>query len=288
MSMFSLPARGKERTGQRTHGAKNALALTALSLFMGSAQAQGPGFHVSTITPSGIVGVDSHVTYYDGSNGTLFAKIALPAGATALQFRDTGGVITDSSSKLASADGLYANGQTPYNFTNTRFNGTYQGTPIGSTTGIDPSLFGVFFSPTFSGTPQDSINYRSDSGTTPDPRTFTNYSPTVNQPFYIGDGYTGNNPFSTNADTYIPPGTIQTFQIPTGAQFLLLGIGADIDLSDNSDAAGDVTGYMVHVFDNAPPPVPEASTTVSFGLLLALGIGSVAIARRRKASAFAE
>ena len=283
MSIFNLPAMGKD-----CNGAKTALALTTLSIFMGSAQAQGPGFHVSTITPSGIVGVDSRVTYYDGSDGTLFAKIALPIGATALQFRDTGGVITDSSSKLASADGLYANGQTPYNFTNTRFNGTYQGTAIGSTTGIDPSLFGVFFSPTFSGTPQDSINYRSDGGAVPDPRTLTNYSPTVNQPFYIGDGFTGNNAFSTNADTYVPPGTIQTFQVPTGAQFLLLGIGADIDLSDNSDANGDVTGYMVHVFDNAPPAVPEASTTVSFGLLLALGLGGLTVTRRRKASASTE
>ncbi len=33
------------------------------------------------------------------------------------------------------------------------------------------------------------------------------------------------------------------------------------------------------------PAVPEASTTVSFGLLLALGLGGVVVARRRKASA---
>jgi len=263
-------------------GPVRAAAIAALGcLFVtGSAQAQGPGFHVSALTPGGIVGVDSHVTYYDGSDGTLFAGIALPAGATSLQFRATGGIITDNSNQLGSADGLYANGQTPYNFTNTRFGGTYQGTAIGSTTGIDPSLFGVFFSPTFSGTPQNSLNFRSDSGTLPDPRTMTTYSPTVNQPFYIGDGFTGNNAFSTNADTYVPPGTIQTFQIPTGAQFLLLGIGADIELNDNSDAAGDITGFRIHVYDNAP--VPEASTAVSFSLILALGIGGLAITRRRK------
>ena len=246
----------------------------------GSVQAQGPGFYVSTLTPSGIVGVDSHATYYDASDGTRFVGIALPAGATALQFRATGGVITDNSNKLGSADGLYSNGQPPYNFTGTHFGGTYQGIAIGSSTGIDPSLFGVFFSPTFSGTPQDSLNFRSDSGTVPDPRTLATYSPTVNQPFYIGDGATGNNAFSTSADTYIPPGTIQTFQIPTGAQFLLLGIGADIQLNDNSDVAGDVTGFRVHVYDNAP--VPEATTTASFGLLLALGLGGLVAAKRRK------
>lgn len=34
----------------------------------------------------------------------------------------------------------------------------------------------------------------------------------------------------------------------------------------------------------APPAVPEASTTASFGLLLVLGLGGVAVARRRKSA----
>lgn len=261
------------------------LAFTSvgLPLLAGSpAQAQGPGFHVSSITPSGVIVLDSHVTYYDGSDGTLFAAIALPAGATDFQFRATGGVITDNSQSVGSADGLYANGQTPYNFSGTRFSGTYQGTAIGSTTGIDPALFGVFFSPTFIGTPQDSINSRSDSGTVPDPRTLTGYAPTVNQPFYIGDGYTGNNAFTTTSDTLLPAGSIQTFQIPTGASFLLLGIGADDQLNDNQDGAKDVTGYNIHVYDNAPAAVPEASSVKSLGLLLALGLGGAAVAARKK------
>lgn len=262
-----------------------AAALGSL-LVTGSVQAQGPGFHVSTITPTGVIPVESHVTYYDGSNGTLFQEIALPNGATALQFRATGGVITDGSNRLSSADGLYANGQTPYNFTGTSFNGTYQGTSIGSTTGIDPALFGVFLSPTFAGTPQNSINYRSDSGITPDLRTLTTYAPTVNQPFYIGDGATGNNAYSTGDDSYIPPSTMQTFQIPTGTQFLLLGIGADIDLGDNSDGAGDISGFKVHVYDNAP--VPETGTSVSLGLMLVLGLGGLVVARKRIVSASAE
>lgn len=44
----------------------------------------------------------------------------------------------------------------------------------------------------------------------------------------------------------------------------------------------------VVVKTNAAPAVPEASTTASFGLLLALGLGGFAIARRRKAAASAE
>ncbi len=40
-------------------------------------------------------------------------------------------------------------------------------------------------------------------------------------------------------------------------------------------------------FPPAPAAVPEASTTVSFGLLLALGLGGVAVAARKKARASA-
>ncbi len=253
-------------------------ALAVSAVFVGIAwpnvsAAQGPGFHPSSISPGGILTVDSHNTYYDASDGTLFLKVPLPAAATQLQFRVTGGVITDGSSRLASADGLYANGQTPYNFSNTRFGGAYQGTPVGSTTGIDPALDGVFFSPTFAGTPADSLNYRSDSGIVPDPRTLPAYTPSVNQPFWIGDGYDQNTPFVTNADSYVPPGTNQTYNIPAGASYLLLGIGADVQLNDNVDAGNTSTAFTVHVFDNS---VPEPSTI----LLSALGIAGLAVTLR--------
>jgi hypothetical protein len=203
--------------------------------------------------------VDSHNTIYDNSDGTLFEAEALPAAATALQFRATGGVITDGTDQLGSADGLYANGQTPYNFTDTPLadtswgSQTYQGVSIGSTTGIDPALFGVFFSYSFAGTPSNSLNFCSDSGITPDPRTLLSNAPSLNQPFWIGDGFTSNNAFTTASDSYIPPGEIQTFAIPAGATHLLLGIAADDRMDDNQDDAGDVTGFLVHVFDNAPP-----------------------------------
>lgn len=146
-------------------------------------------------------------------------------------------------------------------------------------------MFGVFFSPSFSGTPLDSLNYRSDTGLTSDPRTLTSYAPSVNQPFYIGDGFTGNNAFSTTSDSYTPGGTIQTFAIPTGAQYLLLGIGADINLADNQDGANDVTGFSAHVYDNAPLAVPEASSVVSFGLLLVFSLGTVVVSRRKHRAA---
>jgi hypothetical protein len=242
---------------------------------------QTAGFAPSVIGGTGILAVRATDTYYDGNNGTLFAAVPLPAGASRLQFRVTGGVITDGSDRLGSADGLYANGQTPYNWTDTRWNGTYQGTPVGATTGIDPSLFGVFFNPAFAGTPPDSPNFRSDTGETPDPRTLLVYTPLLNQPFYIGDGYTSNNAYVTNADSYIPPGTNQTYVIPPGATYLLLGIGADPDMADNQSASNTNSGFLAHVFDDSgTPPVISAvagatslyqGMPLSFSVLLASG-----------------
>ena len=242
---------------------------------------QTPGFHVSTIGGSGVLKVQATDTYYDGNNGTLFVAVPLPAGASHLQFRVTGGVITDGSDRLASADGLYANLQTPYNWTGTAYNGTYQGVPIGATTGVDPALFGIFFNPAFTGMPTNSANYRSDSGFIPDLRTLLTYAPFVNQPFYIGDGYNTNNPYVTNIDSYIPSGAIQTYAIPPGATELLLGIGADPDMADNVNASDTNSAFLVHVFDDsASPPVIGALTpgaaalalqTVSFTATLAAG-----------------
>ncbi len=245
---------------------------------------QSAGFGVSIIgTNNGVLKVQATDTYYDNNNGTRFAAVALPAGATHLQFRVTGGVITDGSARLASADGLYANLQTPYNFSATTFgSGTYQGVPIGATTGVDPALFGIFFNPGFTGPAPNSVNYRSDSGIVPDPRTLLTYSPLLNQPFYIGDGYNTNNAYATNIDSYVPPGNIQTFAIPAGATELILGIGADIDMADNVNASDTNSAFLVHVFDDsaAPPVIASVngapaftlpSQTVSFSGILASG-----------------
>ena len=62
----------------------------------------------------------------------------------------------------------------------------------------------------------------------------------------------------------------------------------DFDFSNHgtysSVEAGDFTNNPILKFDGAP--VPEASTTVSFGLLLALGMGGLVVAaKRRKAGA---
>ncbi len=59
------------------------------------------------------------------------------------------------------------------------------------------------------------------------------------------------------------------------------------DALDSSDGTGVPTGYtspLIVQFQyetGAAAPVPEASTTISFGVLLALGVGAVIVKRRR-------
>jgi len=245
-----------------------------------SSQAVALSFHLSDINGTGFLSLDSHDTYYDGSNGTLFVAILLPTDATQYQFNATGGIITDGSDRLGSADGLYSDGSAPYNDTDTRYNGTYNGTPVGGTTGIDPAIFGVFFSPSFVGTPADSLNYRSDSGIIPDPRTLDIYSPSLNQPFMIGDGLDQNNAYGQPQ-----VGNEQTFNVPAGAEYLLLGIGADVNMADNQNGGGEATAFTVEVFDNSPTePIPNSAIPEPATLsLLGLGLaGLVAKVARQK------
>jgi hypothetical protein len=200
-------------------------------------------------------------TYYDNSDGTLATAFTLPSGLTLLQFSVTGDVVTAGGGPKLSPDGLDSSGNAEFNFTNTFFGSapTYNGVSIGKTSGTDPALFGIFFSPSFVGTAPNSANYRSDAS--PDLRILTTYSPSLNQPFFIGNGFTGNNGFGQPVT-----GTQQTFNIPVGATELLLGLGADPVLSDNSDPGFTVT------ITNASA-VPEPSTLVWAGpaALLALG-----------------
>jgi len=245
------------------------LAFGAVVL-LASGEARGE-FHPSSL---GTLSVSPFDTYYDGSDGLLFSAVPLPTRATALQFSVTGSMATVPPQPflITSPDGFGPTGFA-IDGTNVRFNGTYKGTPVGATTGIDPAVFGVFFSPNFSGTPQDSADYRWHGGIGPDLRALSSYSPSVNQPFFIGDGLDQDNVYGA-----VPQGNPQTFNIPVGATELLLGLGADIQLNDNSGS-----GYSAKAFDNSPngPIVPEPASITLMGLGMASMGGWL---RRRKAA----
>ena len=211
------------------------------------------------------VSVDPVATFYDGSDAAPVGPtvVNLTAGTTSIKVSVTGSVVTDNSSALnpaASADGFANDGSAPFNFTNTNFvTSLHNGVSIGATTGIDPALFGIFFSPSFVGTALDSLDFRSDSGLAN--LSLTSQSPALNQPFFIGDGFTGNLNFGG-----VTSGTQQTFFVPAGATQLLLGIGADIFLQDNIGP-----GFTVEI---TSVPLPAALP------LFALGLGL--LGRRRR------
>lgn len=67
----------------------------------------------------------------------------------------------------------------------------------------------------------------------------------------------------------------------------LLGTNVDgsvLDISVNPDGTQTVTSGSTALTVTAAP-VPESSTTLSLGLLLALGVGGLAVTRRKRASA---
>ena len=73
-------------------------------------------------------------------------------------------------------------------------------------------------------------------------------------------------------------GTLTTITFPSADSTEVDGInGLGEIVGTYTDANGTLHGFL-----GAPPPVPEASTTVSFGLLLALGLGGMALAAKRK------
>jgi hypothetical protein len=90
-------------------------------------------------------------------------------------------------------------------------------------------------------------------------RILSTYSPQLNQPFFIGDGLTGNNGYGQPSLR-----TEQTLNIPVGASELLLEIGADPVPHDNFGP-----GFTV-ILTNAVPE-PSALVLASTATLLVFG-----------------
>ena len=95
----------------------------------------------------------------------------------------------------------------------------------------------------------------------------------------------------TNIGTLSGTGASGTFSGLDFAGGNLYGVTTNGDFDQIDPLTGNTT--LIHNNPNdlfldfkvAAPAVPEASTTVSLGLLLALGLGGVMVAKKRKQSA---
>jgi hypothetical protein len=192
--------------------------------------------------------VQSTGSIYDtGSGSTAPTMITLPSGATSIVFSNVTGSITTG---CASTEGcIILNHGTGDNPNDPDGVGaapvTSSNTGTSSVSGITAPgagyLVGVFVpagGPV--GTAPTALDFTSSGlGTS-----FTSLSPQLDQVFFIGDGLTGNG-----------TGTQQTFNIPTGAGQLWLGISDAFGYNGAPGAYGDNLGlYTVGFTVNAPGP----------------------------------
>ncbi len=100
----------------------------------------------------------------------------------------------------------------------------------------------------------------------------------VSQNAELESTFDPNNPFTMATAT--TPGDYLLFTGLTGSSFTLT---ADRQAGDTSSTTFvPIDGFQLVA---TPAAVPEASTTISFGLLLALGLGGFAVARKKAAAA---
>ncbi len=124
----------------------------------------------------------------------------------------------------------------------------------------------------------DGINHYAGGG--------TNYNTGANLFAYAGTASTDTtNPntirFGALVGTFsaAPVNNVDWFFIGTQNSILVPQGGGTLYLADNDDPAKNGGGFTVNV---APAAVPEASSVVSFSLLMAFGLGGLVVAARRK------
>lgn len=116
-----------------------------------------------------------------------------------------------------------------------------------------------------------------------------NFFPVVTGPTVIAPNQSVTVDLTRNAATQVVTGSLNGVQqfsfTDTGNIAVFDQPGALINFFEDDNVTGqrEASGGMVtRITLNAPPAVPEASTTASFGLLLALGLGGLVVAAKRK------
>jgi PEP-CTERM motif len=226
--------------------ARTALCAVAAGSALGLASAQAG---TTTITVNGQDDV-YRANGADGSDGLAPQSINV-TGQPSITFSvSTGRTVTVDGGVLNDADGV---GSVSGEF-NTGANGI-----SGITTPTAGAIIGVFEGATLTTTPA-ALNFDTGVGNNPGTTSFASLSPELQQAFFIGDGLTGDG-----------TGATQTFDIPTGATTLYLGL---------ADACG-FSGAPSCFFDNSGSFTVTANGTAALGgvpepaswALMLIGVG---------------
>ena len=258
---------------------KSSLAACALgSLCLSAGEAQAQTFTSQSVSAfANIFGAGNAANPTPnpggGTGGTAAPEFDLTPGVgRILTFGSVSGIISFTPGASSVPDGLSPDGTAPFDLSTGIT--SYQGiSGIGLEKGSG-FLTGVFLSNAAPAGPGPASLAFTNNGTAGLIDVgFTSLSPALDQTFFIGDGRTGNG-----------SGTQQQFVVPDGATRLFLGYADGNNYSGAPGQYQDNSGSVLASFQ-VLAPVPEASTTVSFGLLLALGMGGLGVAARRKKAA---
>ena len=222
------------------------------------------------------VTVYANASIYDAGSTTLNygdsapTSVSLSAGTTSLTFTGVTGSLTCTYS-----DGCISlnNGG---NYNNPDGIGSAAGFYTGGTLSLSGitlanagALVGVFLDGPPAGVSPTALDF-STSGAT----AFTSLTPLINQVFFIGDGLTGNG-----------SGSVQSFNVPTGARTLYLGIADACGYNGGPSCYSDNRGSFsatVNQLGAVTPTVPEPA---SFAILAVGMLGLLGAARMRRTRA---
>lgn len=157
----------------------------------------------------------------------------------------------------------YFNGGAPFGADGDPFNSTING--AGPISGVGPlnvrgGIFGVFIED------GDISGLTAPANFSQASLTEASYAPGLRQVFFIGDGY-------ADAGWTIN----QEFHVPDGASKLVFGVADAFNWNGNIGFYGDNTGeYIVEYAVTSVVPEPAS--------MIALGVGALALVRRRRAS----